>query len=64
MPRRIELLLVACLAGALIMPLAMNSEAQAQPGGLDRGFGTDGMDFPPLAGHRGYAARVDGSGWS
>jgi Protein of unknown function (DUF2637) len=22
------------------------------------------MDFPPLAGHRGYAARVDGSGWS
>jgi hypothetical protein len=20
-------------------------------------------DFPPLAGHRGYAARVDGSGW-
>jgi hypothetical protein len=23
-----------------------------------------GVDFPPLAGHRGYAARVDGSGWS
>jgi hypothetical protein len=22
------------------------------------------MDFPPWAGHRGYAARVDGSGWS
>jgi hypothetical protein len=22
------------------------------------------LDFPPLAGHRGYAARVDGSGWS
>ena len=22
------------------------------------------VDFPPLAGHRGYAARVDGSGWS
>jgi hypothetical protein len=23
-----------------------------------------GMDFPPRAGHRGYAARGDGSGWS
>jgi len=22
------------------------------------------VDFPPLAGHRGYAARVDASGWS
>jgi putative transposase len=22
------------------------------------------VDFPPLAGHRGYAARVDGSGWT
>jgi Integrase core domain len=22
------------------------------------------LDFPPLAGHCGYAARVDGSGWS
>jgi Insertion element 4 transposase N-terminal len=22
------------------------------------------MDFPPRAGHRGYAARVEGSGWS
>jgi len=22
------------------------------------------VDFPPLAGHRGYAAGVDGSGWS
>jgi hypothetical protein len=22
------------------------------------------LDFPPLVGHRGYAARVDGCGWS
>ena len=42
MPRRIALLLVVCLAGALTMPLVVNSEAQAQPGGLNRGFGTGG----------------------
>ena len=26
--------------------------------------GNPPVDFPPWAGHRGYAARVDGSGWS
>ena len=26
--------------------------------------GSVALDFPPLAGHRGYAARVDASGWS
>jgi pimeloyl-ACP methyl ester carboxylesterase len=42
MPRRTALLLAACLAGAMTIPLAMPGAVQAQPGGLDRGFGTGG----------------------
>jgi pimeloyl-ACP methyl ester carboxylesterase len=42
MPRRIALLLVACLVGALTMPLATSGAAQAQPGRLDREFGVGG----------------------
>lgn len=46
MPRRTALLLlVACLAGAMTMPLAMPGAAQAQPGSLDRGVGT-GANLP------------------
>jgi Carboxylesterase family len=34
-----------------------------RPGGPSGNYGWMDLDFPPRAGHRGYAARVDGSGW-
>ena len=53
MPRRTALLLlVACLAGAMTMPLAMPSAAQAQPGILDRGVGTGGNGTTGLGRYR------------
>ena len=63
MPRRFALLLVACLAGALTMPLATSSAAQAQLGGLDRGFGTGGNRTTGLGRYRpdpGLGARTGG----
>ena len=52
MPRRTALLLVACLAAVMTMPLAISGEAQAQPGGLDRGFGTGGNRTTGLGRYR------------
>jgi pimeloyl-ACP methyl ester carboxylesterase len=52
MPRRIALLLVACLAAVMTLPLAISGEAQAQPGGLDRGFGTGGYRTTGLGRYR------------
>jgi hypothetical protein len=63
MPRRTARLLVACLAGAMAMPLAMTSGAQAQPGVLDRGVGTGGDGTIGLGRYRpgpGPGARIGG----
>jgi hypothetical protein len=43
-------------------PEQPSHEPAAHPSGHRQA--TAHLDFPPLAGHRGYAARVDGSGWS
>jgi hypothetical protein len=63
MPRRTSVLLVACLAGAMVTPLATTGAAQGQPGSLDRGFDAGGNGTTGLGRYRpdpGPGARTGG----